>query len=264
MANIEQLEKTAAYLSEADVKVIQEFVDANIINDNSMTGKEIYAALKGRLPEMPEGTFGSALSCNVRGGYIVGILGKRRVGYVPCERAEPKEKPKTKPPMRRKRRGRPPKTFSILNDKTPESPGVQTSDLPNNLIPLKQKPEVFTNTTNWVWVGKSRYKLSGSRFKLLTFLETVLQAKESENGTVIIWHPVFNSDGSTTYKVRRFDVDVEVVKRYLRSMLNAPNPTEAEPLLETTDKNGVPLVFVEEVYKDPRPETLAAWNERAN
>src|SRR5690606_15675147 len=95
-------EYQAGYINIEDAKTIQDYIDSpNFVSPT--VARDLYAAIKDKLTasDITEAMFCSSLSCNVRGGYIVGIKGAKRVGYKKVERVEPLTKPE--PQVRRKR-----------------------------------------------------------------------------------------------------------------------------------------------------------------
>jgi nitric oxide reductase NorQ protein len=69
-------------LVDADIEVVQKYVDEHIVGDQTMTAKEVYAAVSKKLTKpLAEGTFAAVFSATVKADRITGIGAKRRVGY---------------------------------------------------------------------------------------------------------------------------------------------------------------------------------------
>lgn len=82
---ITENEKRIAARIAVDFGLIQDYVNKRCIKDREkISAKEIFTDLQDRLQnDLPQPTFQAAFSCAVRGGYIVGIKGKkgRNGGY---------------------------------------------------------------------------------------------------------------------------------------------------------------------------------------
>lgn len=84
-----------SYINDSDLILIQEFIDNEFPTDQAMVARNLYANIKDKLTSenITEAMFCSSLSCNIRGGYIVGIKGVRRLGYKKIEREIPLQRP---------------------------------------------------------------------------------------------------------------------------------------------------------------------------
>lgn len=90
------------YINDQDLKIIQEYID-NSFGDSPVTSKALFNILKEQLTsDITDSLFQQALSCCVRGNFITGIKGFKKVGYKKVE----KETPTQRPPSTRKRRNK--------------------------------------------------------------------------------------------------------------------------------------------------------------
>lgn len=263
MTNLSNAEQHIAnYMPDDVVKLVQEFVDENITADNSMTAKKIYAALKGQFKlnikekANEETAFCNALSCNVRGGKITGIQGKRKVGYV---RVDPNATPKAKKPKEPKsektpiddiitnaKHEKPPvteapeeRTCTRADEgpiKGPESPpeAISTPDpIPapqEEKRPLLAPPPEPTRrvrvSMRHVWIDGQEYRVPMLMKKIHSLVNNVLMGHQKEGGPV-----VFDGKG--------FDIaDKALFKRFLE-FHGAIHCGQSEPVLD--DGSGIPV-----------------------
>lgn len=93
-------EKKVAAKIANDYKLIQNWINENCIKSgNCIKAREIHVALKDQLTaDLPDNIFNLAISCSIRGGYLVGVEGRRGKGIIPVvnsvdELPEPEKMP---------------------------------------------------------------------------------------------------------------------------------------------------------------------------
>lgn len=210
--------RLAQYLGKPEVTLIQSFVDTTFVNnDIKMTAAKIYEALQGELnrEDLSKDNFCGSLSCNVRGGYIVGIVGKRKVGYMRCERNEPVEKLGEALTISRGRgnrssRAKPPNPpaklvpagASPLDDsglsKAPEAKPIENVNIEKSVVSaanelqpaiLEKQPAAKKAQRGFVhnhlWIDGMEYKVYSHNAQLVKFITSVLEGVKDDTGTIV-------------------------------------------------------------------------------
>jgi len=219
-------EAVAAYLSQADVDMIQIFVDENIIAKNqSMIAKQIYAAIKDKLEraDMPESVFMGGLSANVRGNYIVGIIGKKRIGYVSCDKVELKFKPTAEIKIPRSKRS----IVSITSEDTSSSVTSPGALPQKELAKAPSRIMADYKHAHHVWIGRRMFKVKRSFKDLEILLCDILEGKKEDGGLI-----TFNGESYSCNSNRIFEA-------FITSFLGAMQCGESDPVLN--DDSGVPV-----------------------
>lgn len=221
-------ESVAAYLTQEDVDMVQIFVDENIIaKKESMIAKEIFAKIKDRLSrvDMPESVFMGGLSANVRGGYIVGIEGRRRVGYVVCDRVAANIKPIG---------GSPPRARKTHVDVSTTIEKVTTTTIDEvEISKPKEIPKSATRIMNdykhahHVWIDRKEYRVKRSFKDIEMIVCDILQGKKNENGSI-------------TFNGNRYSCeDCRALEKIMAHFLGAIQFGESDPVLN--DDSNIPV-----------------------
>jgi len=115
---------------------------------------------------------------------------------------------------------------------------------------LQSRPLTTLNTFKWLWINDNRYSVMMATTVIERFITNVMRAKIDSEGIII-----FNG--------KKYSGDEQLLHRFLIEFVGARSDV-SPPLLETSDINGVPIHFIDEVNKSPSPQTLAEWNKKQN
>lgn len=241
-------ENFASYFSADDVAMLQEFIDEHLTK-GSMTAKEIYEKFKDKTTQtLTESVFRNALGGNVRCGYIVGVEGRRRIGYVPVPRETPKEKPdwhgeerqgrggrgkkKTVKPAKAKPEAKPTETVS-KPESEPESESeseIETVAVEPELPKRERKPlpptPRYTGYHRYLWVRNRMYKVPYPRASDVSLTITkVMNCKQ-------------DAEGNITYKGKTWKCDDEAIfERMITTLWSGSFVTACAPVVD--DGTGV-------------------------
>lgn len=221
-----QEESLAAYLNADDKSIVQDFVNKNIIGPNkSMTAKQIYATIKDSLSrkDLSESAFMGSLSANVRGGYIAGVEGKRRVGYV---KAGVKSIPA--PALTA-----PVNASDVISEKEPaKAPEVSNNTETVKFQPTSAQLRNISKHAHHVWVGDvlgrySEYRVLRTFGDLEKLVINVLGGRKSDNGLI-----VFNGE--------RYACESSLIfEKLIVGFFGGVRAGESEPVLN--DGSGIPV-----------------------
>lgn len=215
---------TAHYLTDDDVKTIQEFIDKNVV-DKPMTGQDILNAVKDKLTsEYSFSSLSSALNQCVALGYIVGVEGRRRVGYVPCERIEPIKRGEAPEP---KRKGKKPNPIHEIDiDRLSKSCKKTNETLTSK--PILSWPKKDFGHAKHVWIGQTMYRVMCPFARLEKVIISTLNGRKEEDGPI-----AFNGECWTCS-------DVDMFEKILVNVLFAElQQKSSEPVLN--DESGIPV-----------------------
>jgi len=241
---MDDTEKKAALLNAEDVAVIQSFLDKNVGPGNPLTGRNIYAALQSKITSnVIESSFLASLSANVHAGYIVGVMPRRKVGYVQSPREAAKAKPTTTSTYTPRRKSDPPKANT--DDTTVETKRVVVAHASKPipvvgaapLVPEKTRSSDDVRQHWWavwghsiprhVWVERKLFRVPRTFHDIRLLTIHVLNGREDENGTV-------------TFDGKKYSCpQPEIMERFLTHFLFAIEQGESDPVLN--DETEVPV-----------------------
>jgi hypothetical protein len=215
---------TAANLTQADITVIQEFVDRKLIAPKrSMPSGDIYSGVKASLlKDLGEPLFKLAFSANVKLGIIVGIESARRAGYTPCKVSS------TSPIVTKPE----PKEESTEEDGSPivVSP-VELVAGAHQPAPLPAPKPVNNNIfkhAHHLWIGRRMFKVTRTFKDLETLVCEVLGGMKSEEGNV-----VFNGEKYSC------NTNAFVLEKFITTFFGAIEVGNTDP--ELNNDSGVPV-----------------------
>lgn len=194
----------ARFFTDDEIKIIQDFVDENIIGEQSMTAKQLSAAINDKSARhIPESTFCNALSCTVRAGRITGIQGRRRKGYVRVDET-------------------PEESSSSEEKGQVEEPKANLPAAPK-AAPLKPKIPI---RYRHVWVKRTLYRVPMLTRDIKKLITGVLHGKQEQGGTVVFEGVEHNVP------------DEKLLERFF-GFNGAIECGESDPILD--DGSGVPI-----------------------
>ncbi len=205
-----------------ELDTIQSFVSEKIVGSKSMTAVDMYKKLKSKLREdVTESRFKGWLSLAVKEGKIVGIKGKRRVGYVSatCPASSPPSspavdipstvKPASEPAPASEQPANEPDSYSFVNDRL-----------------ISRRMRNRSPFAHHIWVDRKCYRVVGNWDPIEAIVFQVLNGKQDPEGRV-----VFNG--------KRYECDVDLFEKIIVNVLAVIYDGESDPVLD--DGSEIPV-----------------------
>lgn len=256
-------------LSNNDLYLVQNFIATELHKNPRVKRTEVFDSVYKLLETSIDKTdFLNLLSANIKSGVFAGLkISRGRSGGIIATDPEKiksclesmKQGDYTAKPFSELKDKAFPKVSKSVAESSTEAP--MTEEKKQTKAELKQiekqKPYLSGGPPakdpsqrhfRWLWIKDSRYAIPLLTKQIEIFLHHVMGAKEDLSGTI-----VFNG--------KKYVGDEQLLHRFLNNYIGCVIDT-SEPLLEMFDSKKVPIVLIDEVYNNPSPQVLQAWNEK--
>ena len=204
----------SSLFTSSDLQLINNYLNSNLKSKKAVLRSKIFEAIVEKTEsKLDKETFCTALSQCIKSGTLNGFeIVRGKFGGVRLKEASTIL----------------PATSTVLpatEDKR-EKPKLTAG-------PVLYRPFTTLGSFRYLWIRDTRYTVTMSSQEIIRLLTKVFMAKEDSGGNIVF--------GGNKYNC----CDDSVLHRYL-CYIGAPIET-CEPILETTDENGIPLTLLQPI-----------------